>query len=106
MGCLITGIKWRDENGRESTFTLEENISAKWRRIGHLIKLTSDTLNSYEVQYKENSRRWEEVMQRWMDGQGTDIYPKTWDGLYQIIKDVNSPQVATELQRAVENARL
>ena len=45
-------------------------------------------------------------MQRWMDGQSTDIYSKTWSGLYQIIKDVKSPQVAIKMQRAVENAQL
>ena len=46
-----------DENGKEQTFTLEENISAKWRTIGHLIKLTPDTLNGYETQFKENGHR-------------------------------------------------
>ena len=94
-----------DENRKESKFILAENISAKWWTIGHLIKMTMNTLKGYEKEFnKDNSRCWAEVMQRWMEGQGNNIYPQTWDGLYKLLKDANSPQVAVKLQKAVENA--
>ena len=81
-----------------------ERVSAKWRRIGKRIGLTLNNLDAIERDRRRVEACWEDVMQKWLDGQGQEIYPITWEGLYRLLTDIDSSQVAQELRAAVEAA--
>ena len=102
MKYLLNAIPYTNKDGQPKVFTLSERVSSKWRKIGLQINLTMDTLESYEHQYHTVSRRWEEVMKAWMEGNNPN-YEVSWDSLYELLKATNCTQVAEELKIAVEN---
>ena len=54
----------------------------------------------------DNEECWERVMDAWLEGQGQDEYPPTWEGLYVLLEDVQLGGHVTALKEAVESARL
>ena len=103
LRCIV----WT-EQGKIHTFKLMEKVSTKWRDIGYQIDLTKNTIDGYAIKHGNDPERcWDEVMSKWCeDGQGSDEYPVTWDGLYQLLKDVEAAQVAEQLEKAVAKLTL
>ena len=54
----------------------------------------------------DNEGCWVKVMNAWLEGQGQDEYPPTWEGLYVLLEDVQLGGHVTALKEAVESARL
>lgn len=48
---------------------------------------------------------WVKVMDYWMIENPTPEYPLTWDGLCEMLEDVEYTEVAKELREAVEAAK-
>ena len=62
-------IKWQEGN-REEHFKLVSRVSSCWTKIGYLIGLTSNELENYKRETLANQTKcWEKVMQKWLDGQ-------------------------------------
>ncbi len=47
---------------------------------------------------------WISVMEKWMLDGGSSSYPATWEGLYRLLVDSESPDIAKLLRRAVTQA--
>lgn len=95
-------IKWQDPHGHEQTFRLVDKVSSKWRIFGFRVSLEPDQLRAWEMQFQLDAARcWCEVMRHWLKKGGTRDYPKTWDGLYKMLSDVQYSEVAKELKEAV-----
>lgn len=95
-------IKWRDQHGHERTFRLVDKVSSKWRAFGSRVSLEPDQLEAWETRFQRDSTRcWCMIMQHWLNRGGTHDYPKTWDGLYKMLRDVQCSEVANELKEAV-----
>lgn len=43
---------------------------------------------------------WDEVIRCWFD-RGSEDYPLSWEGLYELLNDVEYAEVARELKKAV-----
>ena len=98
----LTLIKSRD--GKE-LYRLIERVSTKWRKMGTLIDLEQNILVSIDQRLRGNVEQcWLEVMQKWLDGQGRERYPTSWEGLCSLLVDIGSPRVAQELKDAVAKA--
>ena len=94
----LTCIKWEDDQGHQRN--LEDMVSAKWREFGIRVGLTKNQLDGWERQFHEvSSRCWQEVMQHWLNDDGTQRYPSTWEGLYTLVGDCGFPEVAVSLQK-------
>ena len=93
----------RSRDGKQE-FKLVERVSAKWRKLGVMIGLTPNNLDAIRDDRRSVEACWEDVMQRWLDGQGQKSYPIMWEGLYRLLKDIACPQVAKELKAAVKAA--
>ena len=52
----------------------------------------------------DNEGRWVKVMKAWLEGQGQDVYPPTWQGLFEMLEDVQFEGVVPALKEAVESA--
>ena len=94
------------EEGQNKEFVLEIRVSGKWKKMGVRMGIELNILDNLEVDKHCQAERWQAVMQRWMEGQGGNAYPATWDGLYQLLKDIGVPKVALELKKAVDNSVL
>ncbi len=98
-------IKWRDREGREQTFRLEGKISTRWHRIGLRLSIESDTLDGWENQYQRDaSRCWGKVMGEFITRGGKGDYPSMWEGVYQLLEDIECGGIADDLKEAVTHA--
>jgi hypothetical protein len=61
-------------------------------------------MNCTSVQHYDEC--WSRVMEQWLANSRECEYSTTWEGLYQLLKDVQYFQVATDLKEAVTKASL
>ena len=77
-------------------------VSSRWVEFGLQVGLDLDQLKVWERQYHENGTRcWQEVMTYWINVGGTPDYPVKWEGLDQLLKDVQCGKVAKDLKKAL-----
>ena len=97
-------IKWKDEHGDRQTYHLVKKVSSKWIEFGLALGLENNELEAWEADLRGQTERcWRKVMQHWLDG-GTNDYPSTWEGLYEMLTDQGYAEVAKGLKTAVENS--
>ena len=83
-----------------------ERVSSKWESFGILLEICTDQLESWRQECLGNTARcWNKVMGQWLAGGGTSDYAATWEGLYLLLEDVASGEVARELKHMVETMK-
>ena len=101
----LAKIRWK-KGGKEKTFELGKRISTKWRDIGVMLDIEGNTLDGWDTECRGNCGLcWEKVMRVWLDGKGADEYPVKWDGVYEILRELDCSQIAIELKEAVDGWR-
>ena len=98
-------IKWRDREGHEQIFRLGEKVSSKWRDLGLRLSIKPAILDGWDIQYrKDASICWDMVMGKFIARGGTRGYLPTWEGVYQLLKDIECGDIARDLKEAVTHA--
>ena len=104
---LLNLIKWRDESGKEQKFRLVSRVSSRWESFGYRLDLPQNMLDAWREECLNNSARcWLKVMHHWLTGGDTPDYPATWDGLYEMLEDVEYFEMAQQLREAVLSAKV
>ena len=99
----LTLIKWKDDQEQIQRFHLVETISNKWRDIGGLMELSLDNISEkYRGDPKECCRA---VLDRWLEKPPPD-YPTTWQGLLELLEDIELSGVVTKLRKILGKASL
>ena len=77
-----------------------EEVGTKWKDIGYQIDISPREL---EEMGRKNSidECCEKVLSEWLNEQGANYYPVTWEGLYLLLRDVNAAKEAECLKEAV-----
>ena len=96
-------LKWTSPDGVVHRYCLVNHVSAKWKKFGRLINLTENQMKNWAKE-TDNEGCWERVMEAWLEGQGQDVYPPTWQGLFEMLEDVQFGGVVPALKEAVESA--
>lgn len=103
----LTLLKWVDEHGCKKSFKLPDKISMEWRKIGVVLGREMGQLDGFHIQYSHiASQCWCRVITDWLDNSGTCDYPATWEGLFELLQDVDKYEVAVELENAVFSVAL
>ena len=98
-------IKWIDDNGDVKKFSLSSHVSSKWREFGRQLNLEEDRMDGWEQQRMGNCLNcWCIVMSHWLSEQVSSNYEVSWDGLYELLSDVNFITTAKNLKIAVNSA--
>ena len=97
-------IKYTDDNGEMQFYRLTEHVSAKWKKFGQQIGITENDLTGIHQKGYTNEERFDDVMQKWLDGHGMNLYPYTWEGVEILLKDVRFEAQIPKLQEAVKKA--
>ena len=97
----LTVIRWKNERGELEKFRLHVKLVHKWRDIGALV-VPRQLLEMWERE-KDVSSCCRAVLSYWLD-HPTRHYPATWEGLYELLDDIEFKQVAMDLKQAVDNA--
>lgn len=107
LACLtisnLTLIKWEDEEGECHSFKLLELISSKWWDVGIRLGLTIDTLENHRQKNEDNDKRLEYIFSQWIDSNGHPEYPLTWEGLSELLRDIDKDSAARELVKVLES---
>ena len=103
MKCL-NFIRYTGDNGKEQYYRLIDEVFPKWKEFGQQTGITEcELIGIHQVSYDEKEC-WNTIMQRWLDGQGINKYPHSWDGVYKLLMDANCGETIDDLKTAVTNA--
>ena len=97
----LTIFKWKNKDGEVKKFRLKSHIFHKWRDIGNLVA----SYEQLEVWAREKDANGccDAVLNHWLNHPPSD-YPPTWEGLIELLDDIELHNVAAELKTALENA--
>ena len=90
-----------DKEGKQQHFRLQELICNKWEIIGDLLQIPHSLLDAWKGNAMNCIRQ---VLTRWLES-SNDIYPVSWEGLYELLKDAELTDVIAPLKEAIENAQ-
>lgn len=80
-----------------------DKVSAKWEDFGILLGLEYNQLDALKREQLGNvAGCWNRVMDHWQKGGSVD-YPPTWEGLCNLLEDMEYSKCAIELQEALRN---
>ena len=98
----LTLITWQDEEGKKQRFKLIEMVSTKWKEFGIRTGKNMNQLEGLERQYFLDFRAcWCKVMEEWLNNDGTSDYPAKWQGLFDMLDDIDFKGVAKGLYHAL-----
>lgn len=90
-------IKYKLHNEKKE-FRLFQVIQHKWEEIGIQLRVPMHTIDRNQM---EREKCWE-MLEKWLEN-GSEKYPLEWDGLINVLKDVELREVANDLILALEN---
>ena len=100
-------LKWKDEKGNVCRFKLMNLVSNVWWKTGILLGLNPAELQNIEQQSSKNEQRLALVLTQWIDNDGhPPQYPLSWDGVYELLCDLDKNSAAEELRRAMDSHSL
>ena len=75
--------------------------SSQWYNAGLLLGLKADALENIKQKSSDNAERFVSVLTHWIDSNGHPNYPLTWDGLCELLCDIDRDTAAEELKQAL-----
>ena len=96
-------LKWRDGDKIKQDFNLFNKISDQWLEAGLRVGVSFKELNNeYRLMYNDNKNRCRKVLAHWINNGSTE-YPLSWEGLCQLLCDIDEASVAAELRQVLES---
>ena len=100
-------IKWEDENGVKRELRIYSKIAHKWRQIATRLGFELGEIESVEENHHRNDSRITAVLRRWFENArslaNASRYPKSWQGLINLLEDAELGEVAEELKKALSS---
>ena len=100
-------IKWEDENRDKRELRIYSKIVHKWRQIATQLGFELGEIESIDADYRTSYCRITVVLGRWFENAknipNAGRYPKSWQGLINLLEDAELGEVAEELKRALSS---
>ena len=100
-------IKWKDHNGVINNLRIYSKIAHMWRQIANLLGFEPGEIKTVENNYHGDDSRITTVFRRWFENANNlpnaSCYPKSWQGLINLLNDAELGKVAEELQQALKS---
>ena len=78
-----------------------QSVSPEWRKLGDLIGLLDSQQQALLVKHRDDIQLCcRDVFIHWMKNPPPD-YPVTWEGLYELLDDLEFSQLAKTLKEAI-----
>ena len=101
-------IKWEDENGVQRELKIYSKIAHKWRQIATRLGFEPGEIESVEENHHRNDSRITAVLRRWFENarslSNASRYPKSWQGLINLLEDAELGEVSGELKKALSSS--
>ena len=99
----LTLLWWTDDEGKIHRFHLLRKVSGDWLKAGLLLGLTTAELWDIMLKMDDNERRFAFVFRKWIADNGhPPEYPLSWDGVCELLSDLDKEEVAEELRQAIK----
>ena len=98
--ATLTCFKYKDENGEKKRIFIIDDIGAKWKRVGRMLKFTSadiDNINSSCQSDVESCC--EKMLSQWLEGFVAGSSSITWKTLIEALRDARLGQLADDLEQ-------
>ena len=102
-------IKWEDENGVKRELRIYSKIAHRWRQIATRLGFELGEIESVEENHHRNDSRITAVLRRWFENarnlSNANRYPKSWQGLINLLEDAELGEVAEEMKKALSSPK-
>lgn len=97
----ITLLKWKD-GGEIQKLTIIKQVASKWRDIGILLGLTMSELDTIRQNtLNDNHQSCQYIFSKWFENNGCLHYPITWEGVEELLMDIEMHTIAKSLKEAL-----
>ena len=97
----LTLLKWIDNNQRRQRCRVIPTTANKWRTIAPLVGISYGDIDSIWEEERANPRCNQRVFGKWIENGGYGIYYVTWEGLCELLEDIENGQLALEVKEAL-----
>ena len=101
-------IKWEDGNGVIRELRIYKKVAHKWKQIATQLGLEPGEIETISIDY--HGKCYEcitNVLRQWFENAGNlpnaSRYPKSWQGLVNLLEDVELGEIAEELKQALDS---
>ena len=102
-------IKWEDESETKRDLRIYSKIAHKWKQIATRLGFELGEIESVDADYRTSYHRITTVLGRWFENAkslpNASRYPKSWQGLINLLEDVELGEVAEELKKALSSSQ-
>ena len=103
-------IKWEDENGVKRELRIYSKIAHRWREIATRLGFELGEIESIRKNYPFNDNdRVTTILGRWFENarslSNAGRYPKSWQGLINLLEDAELSEVAEEIYKALSSPK-
>ena len=96
----LTRLRWTDK-GQPRILKIREKISPRWEEAGDLLGLTVERLKGIDMHRRGNvGMCCRDVLVDWLHENQGD-YPTTWEGMVQVLEDMDLSAAALQLKNAL-----
>ena len=100
-------IKWEDKNGVKRELRIYSRVAHRWRQIATRLGFKLGEIESIDAHYRTNYCRVTIVLDLWFENvrslPNAGRYPKSWQGLINLLEDAELGEVAEELKKALSS---
>ena len=100
---------WRHEHRDVKHLRLYSKISHKWELIATQLGFEPGNIDSIRRNHRDDRDRVSAVLRQWFDNAknlpNARKYPKSWQGLINLLEDAELGEVATELHAALSSSQ-
>ena len=103
----LSFLKWKDDKGKTCRFKLLGQVSSKWWDAGLRLGLNTDQLANIKQKTDDNEQRLAAIFTQWINNDGhPPDYPLSWDGVCELLYDLDRDSAAEELTQALKLCNL
>ena len=101
--CNLTLIRWRDNQGDTKRCRVIRSIFPKWHEVGRILGMGAAELSAISLKnQKDPEPCCIDVVTKWLEDD-SPRYPLTWEGVFELLDDIDEAILASELQNALHS---
>ncbi len=95
-------LKWTDSDHKKHRIQIISELSPKWSDISDLLGFSTARIQQIRQDNSGVQDRCKEVMRLWLDSEeGAYHYPTTWEGLIELLEDIELSILASDIRKVV-----
>ena len=95
-------LKWTDSNNKKQKIPIISELSHKWSDISYRLGFSPALTQQIELNYHRVQDSCKEVMRLWLSSEeGAYRYSTTWEGLIELLEDIELSSLASDIQEVV-----